>query len=254
MNSLIKHIQELEEKIKKIVFSDEVADEVNHFKKLVRDFSKNVIDWIEGDTKGKTQGIRGQLHVIRKGRENQYEGNMANKWVEWAFNTFISMEKGARKIKDDIEILRNHLDKIKNSCKKVKELAKTWKDRTEIFCVGGIVACAGIAIAHICTLPISGLFMLGVAASYVSIIGISTKFFDASNEAIAKCNKIDAALKAIGTVVDKFEKTAYHFEGILGEGKFASEIKGKNVEIDWNSQEVRLITKHANRLYDLLDV
>jgi len=133
MNSLIEHIAELEEKIKKIVFSDEVADEVNHFKKLVRNFSKNVIDWIEGDTKGKKQGIRGQLHIIRKGRENQYEGNMANKWVEWAFDTFIEMEKGARKIKEDIEKLRDHLNKIKNKCDKVKKSANNYKVGAGIF-------------------------------------------------------------------------------------------------------------------------
>jgi len=254
MNSLIEHIAELEKKIKKIVFSDEVADEVNHFKKLVRAFSKDVIDWIEGDSEGKTQGIRGQLHIIRKGRDNQYEGNMANKWVEWAYNTFIGMEKGARKIKEDIETLKSHLDKIKKSCKKVRESAKSWRVGATWFYLGGIVACAGIGIAHLCTLPVSGLFMLGVAASYFGVIGGTLHILDKSDEAIAKCNKIDAALTAIHTVVDKFELTATQFKDILDEGKFASEIKGKNVEIDWNSQEVRLITDAANRLYGLLDV
>jgi len=133
MNSLIKHIEDLEEKIKKIVFSEEVADEVDEFKKLVRKFSENVINWIEGDSKGKTKGIRAQLHIIRSGRDNQYQGNMANKWVEWAFNTFIGMEKGAIKIKEDIEILKSHLDKIKDSCEKVRKSAKKLRVGAEIF-------------------------------------------------------------------------------------------------------------------------
>jgi len=96
--------------------------------------------------------------------------------------------------------------------------------------------------------------MLCVAASYYGIFGVTAHIVETVDETIKKCNKIDEALTAIHETVDKFKLKADDFTNILEEGRFASEIKDKSVVIDWNSQEVILITDAANRLYNLLDV
>jgi len=96
--------------------------------------------------------------------------------------------------------------------------------------------------------------MLTVAAFCTGIFGVSAKFLDGADETIAKCNKIEEALEEIGKVVKEFKLKADDFSNILVEGKIASiPYSDQKAVIDWNSQEVKEITKAANRLYDLLD-